>query len=391
MMKKRFTAVFLAVALCLGLCVPAFAADSEVPEGSYTVNLDKPDPAEMGVDGEFTVRYLTSGRSYDEPKPRIDITRTIPQGSEFTWIGLRPSYNTWFRFFTDLDNDGTYDERLVVKESGKNVLAPYEENYASSLTQVSGKMQSAGTFAIMLEEMGGELEKDSSGVMTLTISSDSLCQFFGGSTLFEWGIMRGGGSDTIAKGTMLFAAEEDAAEPEPSPAFTDVPEWCSPAVDWAVGQKITDGKGDNKFAPGDQCTNAEILTFLWRAADKPASDAPLPADITGKNLDYAETALRWANGLGMVDPGSFDPSTVCTRAQAVKFIWMAFTRPDADKSEFTDVPADADYAAAVNWAAGLGITNGYGDEFRPDEVCSRGQIVTFLHRAYVPEARLSTN
>ena len=57
----------------------------------------------------------------------MDLTRTIPQGDSFTWTGLRASHTTYFRFFTDLDNDGTYDERLVIKESEKYVLAPYEE------------------------------------------------------------------------------------------------------------------------------------------------------------------------------------------------------------------------------------------------------------------------
>ena len=96
-MKKRFLSVFLALALCMGLAAPAFAADSEVPAGSYTVDLDAPDPDEMGVDGEFMVRYLNSSRSYDKAQPRVDITRTLPQGSEFTWAGLRSSHNVYFR------------------------------------------------------------------------------------------------------------------------------------------------------------------------------------------------------------------------------------------------------------------------------------------------------
>ena len=48
---------------------------------------------------------------------------------------------------------------------------------------------------------------------------------------------------------------------------------------------------------------------------------------------------------------------------------------------FTDVPANAYYAAAVNWAVGKNITNGIGDgKFGPDLSCTRGQIVTFLYR-----------
>ena len=69
---------------------------------------------------------------------------------------------------------------------------------------------------------------------------------------------------------------------------------------------------------------------------------------------------------------------------------MAFAPPEAGKSAFTDVPEDASYAQAVSWAVEKGITNGDGGDtvFSPDKVCTRGQIVTFLHRAYVPEARL---
>lgn len=56
---------------------------------------------------------------------------------------------------------------------------------------------------------------------------------------------------------------------------------------------------------------------------------------------------------------------------------------------FTDVPADADYATAVSWAMEIGITNGFpGNVFNPGDTCTRGQIVTFLHRAYVPEVRV---
>lgn len=170
--------------------------------------------------------------------------------------------------------------------------------------------------------------------------------------------------------------------------FTDVPDWCSSAVDWAVGQKVTDGVGNNRFAPSNQCTNAMILTFLWRAAGESGSTAALPVDITGKNLDYAETALRWAAEKGMIDE-TLDPTANCTRASAVSYIWQALGKESAPASGFNDVPAGADYAAAVDWASANGIVEGYPDgSFHPDTVCNRGVIVAMLHRAYVPEARL---
>ena len=64
----------------------------------------------------------------------------------------------------------------------------------------------------------------------------------------------------------------------------------------------------------------------------------------------------------------------------------------AAATEFTDVPAGAAYAKAVDWAVTNGVTNGTdleAGEFSPEDTCTRGQIVTFLHRAYVEEARLT--
>lgn len=89
---------------------------------------------------------------------------------------------------------------------------------------------------------------------------------------------------------------------------------------------------------------------------------------------------------------TLDSNAPCTRADAVNYIWQAFDKPEADKSGFKDVDAEAIYAAAVDWAVANGITNGTdmeAGEFSPDDTCTRGQIVTFLHRAYVEEARLT--
>lgn len=212
-------------------------------------------------------------------------------------------------------------------------------------------------------------------------------------------IAEGNFNSSVHWGRKLTAAQIRSADylltryPEAIPAvsFTDVPSWCANAVNWAVGKEITNGTGNNRFSPSNLCRHAEILTFLWRAAGKPKSSAALPVDITGRKVDWAADALRWAAEKGLVD-GSLDPTAPCTRADAVIYIWKAFGRSAAAASSFTDVPAGADYAAAVNWAVANGITNGTGGgRFSPDKVCNRGEIVTFLHRAYVPSVRLGAN
>lgn len=53
--------------------------------------------------------------------------------------------------------------------------------------------------------------------------------------------------------------------------------------------------------------------------------------------------------------------------------------PDAN---FSDVPASAWYAGAVNWAVAKGITNGTSaTTFSPAKTCTQGEIIVFLYRA----------
>lgn len=176
------------------------------------------------------------------------------------------------------------------------------------------------------------------------------------------------------------------------PTFTDVPQWCSSAVDWALEKKITNGTGENKFSPDTQCKNSEILTFLWRAAGEPypGTDAPIP--LNGDEW-YAE-AVRWAARKHMISEG-FDPNALCTRASALNFIFQGISPNEVNipqRNSFVDVPRNAYYGVAVDWAVTYGITNGTSaTTFGPNDTCTRAQIFTFLHRAYVPEARLTAN
>ena len=144
---------------------------------------------------------------------------------------------------------------------------------------------------------------------------------------------------------------------------------------------ITTGRSATSFAPNDTCTEANILTFLWRANGEPAAEtAENPFGAAVNTGSYYYDAALWAYEQGMIDE-TFDPNTACTRAQAVYFMWVAADSPEAAASSFTDVAADADYAGAVNWAVAQGVTTGRtASTFAPDDTCTRGNIVTFLYR-----------
>ncbi len=162
------------------------------------------------------------------------------------------------------------------------------------------------------------------------------------------------------------------------------------AVSWAELLGITEGVGDGSFDPAGTCTRAQMVTFLWRAAGRPE---PAAAECPFTDLDesaYYYKAVLWAaeNGITAgVGDGRFDPEGTVSRAQSVTFLYRALGGGHAEgSSPFLDVEAGAYYENAILWAAENGITLGTGDRtFSPEDDCLRGQIVTFLYRAYTPE------
>ena len=175
------------------------------------------------------------------------------------------------------------------------------------------------------------------------------------------------------------------SEPDPDIVgqFTDVfvSDYYADPVRWAIEKEITTGTTETTFPPGSTCTNAQMLTSLWRAYGCPEAAIENPfSNLTGDEY-YYEAAL-WAYEKGMVSAPVFDAGASCTRSATVRYLWQAAGQPaPSSLSSFADVPADADYATAVSWAVEQDITNGTSDtEFSPDQICSRGQIVTFLYR-----------
>ena len=170
--------------------------------------------------------------------------------------------------------------------------------------------------------------------------------------------------------------------------FYDVPNnaYFYEAVKWAVENGITTGVGNNLFAPEQPCTRAQIVTFLWRAAGSPEPKGAASGMSDVVSGSYYEKAVAWAieNGITTgTTTTTFSPDATCTRAQAVTFLARALKAKAASAAEFSDVPTNSYFADAVAWAAANGVTEGIGGGlFGSDNDCTRGQIVTFLYRAY---------
>ena len=162
------------------------------------------------------------------------------------------------------------------------------------------------------------------------------------------------------------------------------------SVQWAVNLGITKGTSATTFSPKTGCTRAQIVTFLWRAANSPA-----PRSSTSKFTDVYATAhadymkaINWATEQGITTGtgnGKFSPDATCTRAQIVTFLYRFKGNPAVYGSlNFSDVnkTEHAAFYNAILWAVNNKITTGYGGGiFDPNGTCNRGDAVTFLYRA----------
>ncbi len=197
------------------------------------------------------------------------------------------------------------------------------------------------------------------------------------------------GSDTTAGPAP--DTEQPAASDQPQPPakdFEDVPAtaFFKDAVDWAVANGITDGTSETRFTPYAPATRAQIVTFLWRAAGCPETDAATTGFADVPAGSYYEKAVRWAYASGITDGVSstrFAPEKIVSRAQAVTFLCRFAKAKAAGQNPFSDVKAGSYYEGAVSWAYENGITDGTSaGRFSPDDDVNRAQAVTFLFRYF---------
>lgn len=343
-MKQRITALALLLALCLSLTVPALAADSTErwdtdaaswPAGrNYCVNSDW--TTRLQIEGLYRTGYVkySDGDDYATvcyctAPARVNVSKTADI------MDLGGSLRRY-----SVAADGTLTREDAVQPTWQNAI-PSDEGWTMN------------------------------GVGTYWTLEEGLYYLF----------------SVNASNTLFVVVGDPFETAQTTPSFADVTAgaWYTEAVYWAVQEGITNGTGGSRFSPDRTCTQAEILTFLWRAAGEPkpsGTSAYSNAAVTAGQYYY--DALLWAWEEGIVTNKALAPSAQCQRSDVVTYLWRLSGKPATGGSAFTDVPASADYAKAVAWAVDAGITTGTGGQkFSPQVTCSRAQIVTFLHRYFV--------
>ena len=186
-----------------------------------------------------------------------------------------------------------------------------------------------------------------------------------------------------------------SVKPNPTPSKPETPEnpfvdvkkddYYYDAVIWAVGKGIAKGVTDTTFQPNASCTRAEMVTFLYRAAGSPEPTNKVNPFTDVAEDSYYYKAVLWAVEKGIAKGTSettFSPNDTCTRGQAVAFLYRYANSPAVSGSNsFADVSKTAYYYDGTLWAVSKKVTEGTSaTTFSPNDLCTRGQIVTFLYR-----------
>ena len=245
----------------------------------------------------YTLRFETGGGS-DIPSVReayntyIDLTKYVPTWRGHTFIG-------WYSERSLMNKvSGVYLTKDMTVYAGWRV----DENPgtgANPFTDVSEKDWFYGDVMFVYEN----------GLMLGT--SKTLFSPHGTATR---GMMA----------TILWRMEGSPA-PKGKNSFTDVEagKWYADAITWTAENGIFAGYGKDKFGPDDPITREQLAAIFYRYADYKGYDLTVKGNLdkfkdADKITDYAETAMGWAVGSGLVKGKSgnlLDPQGTATRAE----------------------------------------------------------------------------
>lgn len=176
------------------------------------------------------------------------------------------------------------------------------------------------------------------------------------------------------------------AEDYPDGLFTDIeakPFYAVPVL-WAASTGVTEGYQDGSFRPNAVCKRWQMVMFIWRFFGEPEATTTTDFKDVPENAIYYK-AVQWAAENGITNGtgnGNFSPDREVSRGMVVTMLNRLDGEPKASTTTttFTDVEKNA-YYDAILWAQEVGVTKGYTDgTFKPNKTCTRGEIVTFMYR-----------
>lgn len=169
--------------------------------------------------------------------------------------------------------------------------------------------------------------------------------------------------------------------------FQDVAEdaYYADAVRWANVNGVTQGTTQTTFSPSADVTRGQAVTFLWRAMGSPeprTTECPF-TDLSEGDFFYKPVLWAYENGITTgTSTDKYSPHAPCTNAQIITFLWRTLGEPAASKlGRISRSYEDGEwYKSAVAWAEEKSLLlSAYS--FNTDDECLRGDMVTYIYRA----------
>lgn len=222
-----------------------------------------------------------------------------------------------------------FDSLIVAPEEQEVVTEPYYEAETMRPEDLNTYVPSAG---------GGSTEEPEEPALPFTDVKTGDWFYEHVLYVYENNIMAGMSETTFEPLTTLDRAQavqmlynlEGQPEVTGEMDFTDVEtsDWWSNAVAWASQNGVVAGYEDETFRPERKVTREEFAQMLYNYAEYKEYDLTASADLSkypdaGKISGWAETAMAWANGNGLInghDNGMIDPIGTATRAQAASIL-----------------------------------------------------------------------
>ena len=184
------------------------------------------------------------------------------------------------------------------------------------------------------------------------------------------------------KRTTIGTVEEPAGNP-----FTDIAygSYCYDAVLWALEKGVTTGTSATTFSPSSICTRGQVATFLWRANGCPEPKTTVNPFTDVKSTDYFYKAVLWALENGITTGTSettFSPNKDCSEHQIITFLWRALGEPHADISVLSASDQKDYFATARVWAYDKGLVSSVNSIDYKLYDCTRANVATYLYKTF---------
>lgn len=355
-MKKKLFSLALALALCLGLTVPAFAAELKIVQVPALTVEEYEGKAEYGI-GYFN-EGLAQLRVYGKDGTKagyIDKTGKVVIPAEYGTTG------EFSEGLAAVEKDGKFG---FIDKTEKAVI-PFQYSwaaYSSSMFRPLGEFHE-GLATVLKDGKFGYINKTGKEVVPPEVHTENGAEYillYTSNSNFHDGIARltrfhvGGGGDNSS---VCFAVTVDAKAAD----------WAREQEDLAAAKGLMpDGLGDDFTVNITRAEFAALSVKLYEAMS--GEEAPAPGGSPFSDTD--DPVVIQANALGIVDgkgDGKFAPDDLVTRQEAALMLSRVYTRlgggiPKVEATTFADNNKVASWAMdAVAFMSDNKIVNGKGD------------------------------